>query len=61
MADALAKAAKQDVGYCLCVSVTQAQFPTMLAAIAPLSPGVCVLPAGCIRSIRIPAWMVNCC
>lgn len=35
MADVLAKAAKQDVGYFLCVSVTQAQFPTMLEAIAP--------------------------
>ena len=35
MADVLAKAAQQDVGYFLCVSVTQAQFPTMLAAIAP--------------------------
>ena len=35
MADVLAKAAKLDVGYFLCVSVTQAQFPTMLAAIAP--------------------------
>ena len=34
MADVLAKAAKQDVGYFLCVSVTQAQFPTMLEAIA---------------------------
>ena len=35
MADVLAKAARQDVGYFLCVSVTQAQFPTMLEAIAP--------------------------
>lgn len=35
MADVLAKAAEQDVGYFLCVSVTQAQFPTMLEAIAP--------------------------
>lgn len=35
MADVLAKAAAQEVGYFLCVSVTQAQFPTMLAAIAP--------------------------
>ena len=34
MADVLAKAAKLNVGYFLCVSVTQAQFPTMLAAIA---------------------------
>ncbi|MFM4740361.1 TatD family hydrolase [Aeromonas veronii] len=35
MTDVLAKAAKLDVGYFLCVSVTQAQFPTMLEAIAP--------------------------
>ncbi|MCE9951800.1 TatD family hydrolase, partial [Aeromonas allosaccharophila] len=35
MADVLAKAAKLDVGYFLCVSVTQEQFPTMLEAIAP--------------------------
>ncbi|BCK63247.1 metal-dependent hydrolase [Aeromonas hydrophila] len=35
MADVLAKAAEQDVGYFLCVSVTQVQFPTMLEAIAP--------------------------
>lgn len=35
MADVLAKAAQQSVGYFLCVSVTQAQFPGMLAAIAP--------------------------
>ncbi|MGL5040074.1 MAG: TatD family hydrolase [Aeromonas sp.] len=35
IADVLAKAAKLDVGYFLCVSVTQAQFPTMLEAIAP--------------------------
>ena len=35
MSDVLAKAAKLDVGYFLCVSVTQAQFPTMLEAIAP--------------------------
>ena len=31
----LAKAAQQSVGYFLCVSVTQAQFPTMMEAIAP--------------------------
>ena len=43
MADVLAKAAQQSVGYFLCVSVTQAQFPTMMEAIAPLSPGVCLL------------------
>ncbi len=35
MADVLAKAAQQSVGYFLCVSVTQAQFPTMMEAIAP--------------------------
>ncbi|MFM7968516.1 TatD family hydrolase [Aeromonas sp. A-5] len=35
MADVLAKAAKLEVGYFLCVSVTQHNFPTMLEAIAP--------------------------
>ncbi|WED78788.1 TatD family hydrolase [Aeromonas allosaccharophila] len=35
MADVLAKAAAQEVGYFLCVSVTQEQFPTMMSAIAP--------------------------
>ncbi|MFM4702433.1 TatD family hydrolase [Aeromonas bivalvium] len=35
LADVLAKAAARQVGYFLCVSVTQQQFPEMLAAIAP--------------------------
>jgi TatD DNase family protein len=35
LADVLAKATARQVGYFLCVSVTQQQFPGMLAAIAP--------------------------
>ncbi|MFG0832197.1 TatD family hydrolase [Aeromonas bivalvium] len=35
LADVLAKAAARQVGYFLCVSVTQQQFPEMLTAIAP--------------------------
>jgi TatD DNase family protein len=37
LADVLAKAAARQVGYFLCVSVTQQQFPDMLLAIAPHS------------------------
>ena len=62
MADVLAKAAKLDVGYFLCVSVTQAQFPTMMAAIAPYpqvfaSCGVHPLnqePISCCARLPIP-------
>lgn len=59
MADVLAKAAQQSVGYFLCVSVTQAQFPTMMEAIAPIPR--CLPPAVFTRSIRIPGWMLPCC
>lgn len=37
IADALAKAAARGVTHCLCVGVTQQQFPSMLAAIEPFT------------------------